>query len=147
MSRNIAKGNPVTLVAALALTLASASASYASDLCISYFAGPLLTINTIVGKGFRVPAPGKCRPFAGERTQGSYGAGVASGTACTASDGTVMHLVLITSSISYIQNSTVRMDVSLPLGGGATLDEEYNDSSLVLVSSPMATVCPAQTLP
>lgn len=135
-----------TVLTAIALTLATASASHASDLCVTYLTGPSLTITSIVLKGFRAPSPGKCRPAAGERTTGPYGAYVLTGSACTSTDGSTMRLVLNGSSLAYIDQTFVRANVALPLGGTVEIDEQDINGTAALISGPNVTTCKSQPL-
>lgn len=70
-----------SLLVALALIGISVASAEAVDLCFEYAAG----VDTIVGKGFKVPGKNKCAPFNGFQL-GSH-AGMVTGTGCRNAQG------------------------------------------------------------
>lgn len=69
------------LVAALGLVCMSVAGAQAADLCLTLGGGG----GTIVGKGFTIPPPNKCKPFNGFENGGL--GGLVTGTGCTTSNG------------------------------------------------------------
>jgi hypothetical protein len=120
-------------VAALMLAL-SWSAAQAGDFCIT------ASTFQIVGKSFKVPPPGKCKPFFGffSTLSGTY----TTGQACTASNGSHVNFVLTTTVVTELGFAEWdNVDLALPGGagmlvGGADLFGALTTKSGVVVGSP-----------
>lgn len=97
----------VVAVAMMAAVLASAPGiAQAKDLCVTISGYNV----PFVFKGFAVPGKGKCKPLAG-----FLGASVISGTACTSTDGTIGHFMLLDQSLE-----TNAFNAPLPFPSSAT---------------------------
>jgi hypothetical protein len=72
----------------------------AKDLCVTIYGYPA----PFVLRSFSLPGKGKCKPLAG-----SLGGSAISGTACTSSDGTTEHVMILDQSIE-----TNAFDAHLP---------------------------------
>jgi hypothetical protein len=124
----------VRIAAALMLAL-SWSAAQAGDFCIT------ASTFQIVGKSFKVPPPGKCKPFFGFFS--TPAASYTTGQACTASNGSHVNFVLTTTetgtSLGFAEWDNV--DLALPGGagmliGGADLFGALTTTSGVVVGAP-----------
>jgi len=119
--------NRLATCVALVGTLLWVGNARASDFCITESTGLGLTF---VGKSFKIPGKGKCKPWIGFVKSGANYP--SSGTACTTSDGSEVSVSITTAPFDGITNSLVdffsfslpglgSMDASeLPLGGSPT---------------------------
>jgi hypothetical protein len=120
-------------VAALTLAL-SWSAAQAGDFCIT------ASTFQIVGKSFKVPSPGKCKPFFGffSTSSGSY----TTGQACTASDNSHVNFVLTSTmagTVGFAEWDNVDVDLLLGTGvltGSADLFGTLTTTSGVVTGAP-----------
>ena len=114
------RGAPTIRVSSLALAAGivcwSATIGSARDFCINYNGG----VCNYVGKSFKVPDKGKCRPWSGFGTPACFGAHNAqTGTACTASDGTHVNFTITSLATTGVLEFT-SADLPLPaLTGGS----------------------------
>jgi hypothetical protein len=104
------------VILASAAVVGSLGPATASDFCIT-------NIETLVGKGFRLPPRGKCKPWLGYTVNGEGGPNSATGTACTAADGS--HATIDVTTMYPASGDTIFATIMLPLplGSGATLRE------------------------
>jgi hypothetical protein len=103
--------------ALLALTVLCGSAR-AADFCIQVQPNDS---TRYVGKSFRVPGPGKCRPWNGVYLPSFASVSVSTGTACTSSDGSTLRINLVSSRETVAFNDYIVLP--LPALTGGTLDE------------------------
>jgi hypothetical protein len=95
------------LALALSLVTTGSTIAYAKDFCIDGTSAPF----QLVGKNFKVPAHGKCKPFAGFFSSDNRVG--TSGQACTADDNSHVTFVLTTVENSgFIEIDNI--DLSLP---------------------------------
>lgn len=103
----------------LSALVSLAPAAQAKDYCLFDQTVPDYIL---VGRGFTIPAKGKCKPWTGFNAQGGQNSPTA-GTGCTSSDGSHLNLTLTT---SFPQNGgDVEIDsitLSLPLQSGMSSD-------------------------
>src|SRR5215469_7196170 len=78
----------IVVIAALVLSSSTARADY----CLNINSGAYI----IVGRGFTVPAKGKCKAWVGFSAQSNDNQ-PSTGTGCTSSDGMTLNFTLITS--------------------------------------------------
>lgn len=111
------QGRP-RLRAALALALVAvlAGQAAAADFCMEYVGESLKQVD-MVGKGFRVPAKGRCKPFLGfAHETSSLDTRDVAGGACTDSQGKNVHFVLTQTQRYFGTTTTLHVTVPLPLG-------------------------------
>jgi hypothetical protein len=102
---------PVRVVLAALFVLAlSSAAAQAADFCITQTGGLGLTY---VGKGFAIPPKGKCKSWLGFTTI-TGATFISTGTGCTTSSGTKLHLG-ITTPAPIDGAGVVSDDIVLPL--------------------------------
>lgn len=111
-----------TMLAAAGLVAAFAGTARAADFCLDWMFYGFIPQHA-VGRGFRVPPPGRCRPFMGVIPEN--GSDV-TGSACTASDGSKVRFVLTeTAPATDPQSSSVffyNVRLPLPLGGPGVIN-------------------------
>jgi hypothetical protein len=95
-----------------------AGASHAADLCIVVNPGDT---TRYVGRGFAIPAKGKCKPWSGVYLPSFANVSVSTGTGCTSSDGATLRLHLVTARENVAFNDYIVLP--LPSLTGGTLDE------------------------
>lgn len=100
--------------ACLAGLLLASAALNAADYCVN-FPGFV-----IVGKGFKVPAKGTCKPWVGFSAQQNENS-PSNGTGCTSSDGTHLNLMFTTASPEE-SNSFEEDQMTISLPSGAVTD-------------------------
>ena len=133
----------LSLLALLSLA-AIAPVAYAADLCIT------VTPNDstkYVGKGFRVPGKGKCKPWNGVYLPSFAAVSVSTGTGCTSSDGTKLRINLVTSRDGVAFNDYIVLP--LPDMTNGTLFEvvpQFGNDTLNLTGLA-ATKCDAKDNP
>jgi hypothetical protein len=130
-----------TVATALGLVTALAGTARASDFCIEYTESNLLW-GQLVGKGFRVPGPGRCKPFYGFAAGGATGRTL-TGSACTVSAGDKVRFTL-TESYPGGWSGVFHVDLVLPLGQGGTITEQFADGTFASLSDPDGFVCPTK---
>jgi len=102
---------------------------------------------TYVAKGFRIPRPGKCRPWHGIYLPSFEDVSVSTGTACTTSDGTTLRININTSREGVTFNDYIVLP--LPELTGGTLSEvvpQFGDNPL-LIQDISAAKCAASQNP
>lgn len=114
------------------LALGAGSAARAADLCFG--AG----LYSFVGKGFKVPAKGRCKPFSGRKESLFGGTSVVSGTACTPLVGDFVDFNLVSQPSGDI--GTLFEAVRMPLHAGGPSSYSYEDLSGSSATSQSATV-------
>ena len=114
MTRRIRQA--VIAVTVLGFALGAAPAARAGDFCFN--AG----VYSFVGKGFKVPGKGRCKPFTGWKEYIFGGASVVSGTACTPLIGDFMDLSL--TSQQSIGSGAMLESIHVPLK--ANVSGAYN---------------------
>ena len=98
----------------------------------------------LVGKHFKMPSPGKCKPFIGFVT--ATGKAVWTGVACTSSDGTTANFNVQT--LDQFGIETVRFNLSLPaLTDPAATDCVANGSLSCNSFSISVVACSPTTVP
>ena len=114
------------LAAAIGLATGLAGTAGAADVCIKYYIPYLKFSLTIVGKGFRVPSKGRCKPFFGYSMEGGV-----TGSACTSSDGSKANFTLTQIVGSTGETSFFHVALPLPLGdlAGAEFSHQFLDGS------------------
>ncbi|HZR81488.1 MAG TPA: hypothetical protein VFD92_10370 [Candidatus Binatia bacterium] len=122
--------------AIVAVAVASAQAARAADFCVDYVAAG--GTRTLVGKGFKAPSAGKCKPFTGFTTWQGLTRPLY-GTACTASDGSHLHFGL--SGVGGTNGVYYNVDLPLPLGAAGTINVFLADGSVQLAGSPTGGFC------
>lgn len=144
MAKKIRTGwrNLARLGMAAAIVAGLAGSARAADVCIEW--KTLTTTHQLVGKAFRVPGKGKCRPFAGFDI--AYPSLFdATGSGCTASDGSELRLVLTASREGY-SPIFFHVTLPLPLGPGGEMSGSGIDLGFPIVSvHPVQ--CPAPVVP
>jgi hypothetical protein len=113
----------------------------ASDYCIGAIDGAS-TLVTLVGKGFRVPGKGRCKPFMG--LVDGYGSDL-TGSACTSTSGSHLALVL-TQSGNGGAASVYHVDVDLVSGKGDVKHQDVYDGSIETLDFQYAKPCPTTYL-
>jgi hypothetical protein len=98
--------------------LAWSSPASGADYCISF--GPSST-EQFVGKKFKVPKPGQCKPWNGFLVTSFSNVSISTGTGCTSSDGTTFRLNLATTRENFAFQDYVVLP--LPAATGGTLSE------------------------
>jgi hypothetical protein len=112
-----------TLGAAVVLVTGLAQKASAADFCISYYEN-VINPTALVGRGFKIPARGRCRAFLGFKEL--FGTADVTGSACTASDGSAVNFVLTKSTRQFGLASVLHLTVSLPLDQQiGTILEQY----------------------
>jgi hypothetical protein len=108
----------LTIIVALASAMAldSVVLASASDFCIT-------NGDTVVGKNFRIPSKGKCKPWLGYTVNDEGGPNSGTGTACTASDGSHVTIEITTMYPASGDTIFATIMLPLPLGSGATFGE------------------------
>ena len=91
-----------TLQLFLLLALIAPVYSYAADYCIAVNGGFGNGGTSFIGINFAVPAAGKCKPWSGFTKTGSTVILTTTGTACLASDGTVMTLSVFNTDPDFL---------------------------------------------
>jgi len=133
----------LSLLAFLSLA-AIAPAAYAADFCITVSPNDS---TKYVGKGFRVPGKGKCKPWNGVYLPSFAAVSVSTGTGCTSSDGTKLRINLVTSRDGVAFNDYIVLP--LPDMTNGTLFEvvpQYENSTVNLTGIT-ATKCDAKDNP
>jgi hypothetical protein len=129
-----------TLAAAMGLVAGLAGSASAADFCIRHYRPGYQAFFDMVGKGFKLPSKGRCKPFLGfaSSTQTPDAFDV-TGSACTASDGSAVHFVLTELSRGSSSVSFIAIELPLPLGPSGTIMHRYtNGGSLTGTSTPQA---------
>jgi hypothetical protein len=130
----------------LALLLGLAPTAGAADFCMNV-GGP-----TYVGKGFRVPSPGRCKPFSGFSLNAGAPTTV-TGTACTASDKSRVDFALTTvlhTSPALGAPDSVGFDavqIPLPLFSGAGTDRFSELNGFHATYGAAVVDCPSSVVP
>ena len=95
----------------LALCAAAlATPAMAKDFCLSNNGTDLF----VVGKGFKIPSKGQCKPFGGF----FEGSDLVSGNACTRSDGSAVYLNLNFSPGGGVENDNITLSLPSMTGTG-----------------------------
>ncbi len=100
--------------------LLTSVASQAADYCVT-FPGFV-----IVGKGFKVPPKGNCKPWNGFSAQSGHNS-PSNGTGCTSSDGSQLNLMFIT-AFAEVGDSFEEDQMTISLPSGAVTDHFTNFS-------------------
>jgi hypothetical protein len=118
----------------------------AADFCIKHYRPGFGAFFSMVGKGFKVPSKGRCKPFLGFATSTqSLDIFDVTGSACTATNGSNVQFVL-TEIHRFGSVSFVSMTLPLPLGPSGTMTRRFmNNSSETTGPSPES--CPIATMP
>ena len=140
MTTRFGRKRMAALAGAIGLVTGLTRAARASDFCISFIEGGI-NVAEIVGKGFRVPGPGRCKPFMGIKPFGDYVLGDVTGSACTSSDNSKVSFVLVVSSRSSVANAFAHITLPLPLGPVGTINVEYNNGADDGASAPKGFPC------
>jgi len=136
-----------TLAAAMGLVAELAGTAHAADFCLKHWRGGPGKYFFMVGKGFRVPAKGRCKPFIGvsvsDQAPDIFDF---TGSACTASDGSTVHFVLTEMDRAASTVGFVHIMLPLPLGPLGTMLTRYPDGSAAF-GKPSPETCPTPTMP
>jgi hypothetical protein len=117
----------VAVVSLAAATLLAPGPAAAADYCITFGGDPDIVF---VGKNFRLPAPGQCKPWHGFLVRdfpALFDVSIATGTGCASSDGDVLrlHLGLVRENVSF----QVYIILPLPAATGGILREYVTGQS------------------
>lgn len=124
---------PLILGAACALFAGLSGAAQAADFCMEW--QTVSQTHTLVGKGFRLPTRGRCKPFYGVDAYGGQ-QWEATGSACTSTAGDEVHFLVTYMAQSY---APIFLDIALPLplgGYGEITASGVNGLFTVLSVSP-----------
>ena len=117
---------------ALGLTLLSLllGAAHAADFCVTV--SPTDSTK-YVGKGFKVPRPGKCKAWNGVYLPSFAAVSVSTGTGCTSSDGTTLRINLVTSRETVAFNDYIVLPLpELTNGTLAEIVPQFGNDTLNL---------------
>jgi hypothetical protein len=130
--------------AVLATALGVADASRAADYC---FGGGLYSF---VGKGFKVPTRGKCKPFSGWKTYDlTDDVVLVTGTACTTAGGEFVDMSLVSQRAGtwgWLSFETVRLPLQQGLQGVYGYESPNGGGGTVAISEPGIS-CPSRSYP
>ena len=133
--------------AAFGLVAGFARAATASDFCISY-TDALLSEHSIVGKGFKLPPPGRCRPFAGfHRSEFSLLLSDVTGSACTAANGNEVRFALTETYDGNPVAAFFHVKAKLPLGPAPILNHGYSNGASSLAIGESIGPCSPGVIP
>lgn len=105
-------------------------AARAADFCITV--SPTDTTR-YVGKNFKIPGPGKCKPWNGVYLPTFAAVSVSTGTACTSSDGTNLRINLVTARATIAFNDYIVLPLpDLTNGTLAEIVPQFGDDTLNL---------------
>ena len=138
-----------TLAMALGLAAGTAAPARAADFCIRHYRSGYGEFFSMVGKSFKVPSKGRCKPFLGFAASAQV-ADVFSvtGSACTATDGSQIDFLLTEMERAASSVSFVHIVLPLPLGPSGTIVHRYaNGSSSTGTSSPESCATPVMPVP
>ena len=116
--------------ATLALVGMLGGVAAAKDFCIKVVDGNAGKVGHFIGKAFKVPGPGKCKPFMGLNTTDNVGyASDVTGSACTANDGHQVRFVLTINDGDDDADAVRFVHITLPLPLGP-----YGAAQFTLIS-------------
>jgi hypothetical protein len=136
-----------TLAAATGPVAGLVGPAHAADFCIKHWRVGEGVYFDMVGKGFRVPGKGRCKPFVGfSASAQDPGVYDETGSACTATDGSKVRFVLTEMDRASSNVTFFEISLPLPLGPSGTYMRRFPNGSAE-AGWPVPEPCPTPTMP
>ena len=139
-----------THCAAIALGLIAPLCASAANYCIAVNGGVDKGGTSYIGKGFSLPTPGGCKPWAGFTRWSTSHVAITSGAGCLSSDGKVLTISVVSASTNYIGVGYVAPDYIFLCPAGTTncpLANGADAGNFAGVATPQACTAKLMDLP